>query len=115
MDEVDMDKLIDLVEMANKRVNLSIDGIDVIKLLEDPDSKHILENIQYPKVNDKGINEESLFLKMIALGRGHIIQEMNKVSAETNLNPGPFQVAVDSSNYDMCKTLINLGNSDVNN
>lgn len=33
MNDVDMDKLIDLVEMANKRVNIFIEGIDVRKLL----------------------------------------------------------------------------------
>ena len=49
MDEVDMDKLIDLVEMAYQRVNLYIDKIDVHRILSREDSKHILENIQNPK------------------------------------------------------------------
>jgi hypothetical protein len=45
MDDVDMDKLIDLVEMAYQRVNLDIDKIDVHKILKRDDSKHILDNI----------------------------------------------------------------------
>ena len=89
MNDVDMDKIIDLVEMANKRVNLSIDGINVRNLLEKPDSKHILENIQYPRSNN-GLNSDSLFLKMVKLGRGHVIKDMCKIYAETNLNPKPL-------------------------
>jgi hypothetical protein len=38
MNDVDMDKMIDLVEMANKRVNLFIDGINVVELLNRSDS-----------------------------------------------------------------------------
>ena len=34
MNDVDMDKIIDLVEMANKRVNIFIAGINITKLLE---------------------------------------------------------------------------------
>lgn len=45
MNDVDMDKMIDLVEMANKRVNLFIEGINVVELLNRPDSSHILKNI----------------------------------------------------------------------
>jgi hypothetical protein len=52
MDDVDMDKLIDLVEMAYQRVNLYIDKIDVHKILSREDSKHILDNIQNPKDKD---------------------------------------------------------------
>jgi len=41
MNDVDMDKIIDLVEMANKRVNIFIAGINITKLLEKEDSKHV--------------------------------------------------------------------------
>ena len=72
MNDVDMDKLIDLVEMANKRVNIYIDGIDVVKLLEKKESEHIKDNIMKPELKDGQHN--SLLLKMIALGRSHIVK-----------------------------------------
>lgn len=74
MNDVDMDKLIDLVEMANKRVNIYIDGIDVVRLLKRPDSKHILDNIKKPGM--KNGKHESLLLKMIELGRSHVVKQM---------------------------------------
>lgn len=65
MNDVNMDKLIDLVEMANKRVNIFIDGIDVVKLLKKKESEHILKNILEPAENKDGIHADSLLLKMI--------------------------------------------------
>jgi hypothetical protein len=29
LNDVDMDKIIDLIEMSNERINLSIDGVDI--------------------------------------------------------------------------------------
>jgi hypothetical protein len=34
MNDVDMDKLIDLIEMSDQRVNLFIDGIKIKEILE---------------------------------------------------------------------------------
>ena len=74
MNDVDMDKLIDLVEMANRRVNIEINGIDVVKLLMKPESEHILANIVKPTPNKEGMHTDSLLLKMIKLGRSHIVR-----------------------------------------
>jgi hypothetical protein len=71
MNDVDMDKLIDLVEMANKRVNIFIEGIDVVRLLNRSDSKHILDNIRQPDL--KNGQHDSLLLRMITLGRSHMV------------------------------------------
>jgi hypothetical protein len=51
---------------------------------------------------------------MIALGRSHIVKEMNKMNPKTDLEPKPFDVAVKSKDYEMCKTLINLNNENIN-
>lgn len=101
-----MDKLIDLVEMANRRVNIYIEGINVEKLLMKKESEHILKNVIKPETNSDGLNADSLLLKMIQLGRSHIVDQMFNVNPETDLNPNPFQVAVDSQSYEMCKVLI---------
>lgn len=63
MNDVDMDKLIDLIEMANRRVNLFIDGINVHRILKRDDSKHILANVHSPKLKDG--KHDSIFLKLI--------------------------------------------------
>ena len=112
MNDVDMDKLIDLVEMANKRVNLFIDGIDVVRLLNRDDSAHILQNIRNPEFKEGA--HDSLMIKLITLGRSHIVKDMCKENPKTDLTPKPFQVAVDSKDYDMCKTLINLNDENIN-
>jgi hypothetical protein len=78
MNDVDMDKMIDLVEMANMRVNLFIDGIDVVTLLKRSDSEHILENIKKPGLKSDN-KHDSLFTKMIRLGRSHIVKEMHQL------------------------------------
>lgn len=73
MNDVDMDKMIDLVEMANMRVNLFIDGIDVVSLLKRPDSEHILKNIKSPDLKSDN-QHDSLLTKMIRLGRSHVVK-----------------------------------------
>jgi hypothetical protein len=114
MNDVDMDKMIDLVEMANMRVNLFIDGINVVELLKRPDSKHILNNIQEPDL--KNDQHDSLFKKMVSLGRSHIVKEMHKLEPKTDLQPEPFLVAAQSQNqYEMCQTLLNLHDENIEN
>lgn len=78
MDEVEMDKLIDLVEMAYKRVNINIDNLNVDKLLERSDSEHIRKNIENPPYLDKENRHESILLNMIRIERTHMVKEMCK-------------------------------------
>jgi hypothetical protein len=42
MNDIDMDKLTDLVEMSNQRINLFMGGIDVNGILSREDSKEIM-------------------------------------------------------------------------
>jgi tetrahydromethanopterin S-methyltransferase subunit A len=86
MNDVDMDKIIDLVEMANKRVNLFIAGINITKLLEKEDSKHILDNIKDPVLKDDG-KHDSLLTRMISIGRTHIVEQMHEIKPKTDLIP----------------------------
>ena len=57
-----------------------------------PDSKHILDNIRKPDL--KNGKHDSLLIKMIQLGRSHIVKEMSKMDPKTDLDPQPFEVAV---------------------
>jgi hypothetical protein len=43
MDDVDMDKLIDLIEMSHERVELDIDGMNIKQILERDYSKDFLD------------------------------------------------------------------------
>ena len=86
MNDVDMDKIIDLVEMANKRVNIFIAGINITKLLEKEDSKHILDNIKDPVLKDDG-KHDSLLTRMISIGRTHIVKQMHEIKPKTDLIP----------------------------
>jgi hypothetical protein len=65
MDDVEMDKVIDLVTMADKRVNVDINELDAEKLLARIDSKHIRNNIADPKFLEKENRHDSILLKMI--------------------------------------------------
>jgi hypothetical protein len=112
MNDVDMDKIIDLVEMANKRVNLFIDGINVVELLNKTDSMHIIENIKKPDL--KNGKHDSLLNKMISIGRTHIVKQMHEIQPETDLIPKPFDVAAQSKDYEMCKALVNLNDKNIN-
>lgn len=112
MNDVDMDKIIDLVEMANKRVNIFIAGINIIDLLEKEDSKHILDNIKDPVLKDG--KHDSLLTRMISIGRTHIVKQMHEIKPKTDLIPQPFEVAAKSKNYDMCKVLVNLDDKNIN-
>lgn len=85
MNDVDMDKIIDLVEMANKRVNIFIAGINITKLLEKKDSKHILDNIKDPEL--KNGKHDSLLTRMISIGRTHIVKQMHEIKPKTDLIP----------------------------
>jgi hypothetical protein len=55
--------------------------------------KKIKENILNPKSKD-GENSDSLLLKMITLGKSHIVTQMIKMEAKTDLTPDPFRAAV---------------------
>lgn len=94
MNDVDMDKLIDLVEMCDNRVNLSIEGIDVQSILKRTDSEHILKKLKNPQKGD-----ELLLIKMIRLGRSTIVKHMIDLDAKTDLTPGVLQSAIESRNY----------------
>jgi len=84
-------------------------GIDVNGILSRDDSKDIMERLRNPKVG-----EEKLLIKMIKLGRHHIVNEMINLKAETKLDPEPLQCAIDAKNYDVCKTLININDKNIN-
>ena len=73
MDDVEMDKLIDLVEMSDKRVNINVERVDVDKLLRRSDSKHIRQNIENPKFLEKEGRHDSILLNMIKLCRTHMV------------------------------------------
>jgi hypothetical protein len=85
MDDVNMDKLIDLVEMSNQRINLFMDGINVNGILNRNDSSFIMKKLTNP-----GKNDEKLLLRMIKLGRAKIVKEMINLRAKTNLEPEPL-------------------------
>lgn len=74
MNDVEMDKLIDLVEMAYKRVNLNIDRINVQRLLKRPDSNYIRDKIEKPLFDEKKGSHDSLLLKMVRIEKSHLVQ-----------------------------------------
>lgn len=102
MDEVDMDKLIDLVEMAHKRVNLNINGVNVQRLLQREDSEHIRKNIEDPRFDEQTCRHDSILLKMIRIDRAYLVKELCREQTEaerklfkrektkTDLMPKPF-------------------------
>ena len=67
INDVDMEKIIDLIEMTNNKVNLIIDGVDIYQILER--SQEILDRVKNPD----NFKEESLMLQMINLERSHVV------------------------------------------
>jgi hypothetical protein len=52
---------------------------------------------------------------MIKLQKFHVVKEMYKLNANTDFSPSAFDVAVKTKAYDICKTLINLGDPYIEN
>jgi hypothetical protein len=62
-----------------------MEGVNVEKILKRDDSKEIIDKLKNPVDG-----EEKLLIKMIKMGRHHIVKEMINLEAETKLDPEPL-------------------------
>lgn len=51
---------------------------------------------------------------MIKHEKSHVVSEMHSLKAETDLTPKPFELAVKTKAYDICKTLVALKDKNIN-